>query len=243
MTPFLKNNIQIYFVLVNIAIFFIYFITILIIIMSYRIKNKKINILWPITVLKFCLPFFSVCFFGQTFLLLTTVFDCQNGYAYVSTELICRTGLWFSIDAPLCAVGMALLSLIALITNSLYYKSTFLKSGSDVLKKTNCYPDLSLLITKIAIIILFILDDGVEDEHWAVLFFLILFTGTNTFFAFHYQNRYNKKLNFLNNVLSLLPFLGFLSLLIGKIFKNLGFNGAIFLFFSWIIFGILFILF
>ena len=243
MTPFLKNNIQIYFVLVNIAIFFIYFITILIIIMSYRIKNKKINILWPITVLKFCLPFFSVCFFGQTFLLLTTVFDCQNGYAYVSTELICRTGLWFSVDAPLCAVGMALLSLIALITNSLYYKSTFLKSGSDVLKKTNCYPDLSLLITKIAIIILFILDDGVEDEHWAVLFFLILFTGTNTFFAFHYQNRYNKKLNFLNNVLSLLPFLGFLSLLIGKIFKNLGFNGAIFLFFSWIIFGILFILF
>ena len=138
---------------------------------------------------------------------------------------------------------MVLLSLIALITNSLYYKSTFLKSGSDVLKKTNCYPDLSLLITKIAIIILFILDDGVEDEHWAVLFFLILFTGTNTFFVFHYQNRYNKKLNFLNNVLSLLPFLGFLSLLIGKIFRDLGFNGAIFLFFSWIIFGILFILF
>ena len=243
MTPFLKNNIQIYFVLVNIAIFFIYFITLLIIIMSYRIKNKKLNILWPLTVLKFCLPFFSVCFFGQTFLLLTTVFDCQNGYAYVSTELICRTGFWFSIDAPLSGVGMVLLSLIALITNSLYYKSTFLKSGSDVLKKTNCYPDLSLLITKIAIIILFILDDGVEDEHWAVLFFLILFTGTNTFFVFHYQNRYNKKLNFLNNVLSLLPFLGFLSLLIGKIFRDLGFNGAIFLFFSWIIFGILFILF
>ena len=243
MTPFLKNNIQIYFILVNIAIFFIYFITLLIIIMSYRIKNKKLNILWPITVLKFCLPFFSSCFFGQTFLLLTTIFDCQNGYAYVSTELVCRTGLWFSIDAPLSAIGMVLLSLIALITNSLYYKSTFLKSGSDVLKKTTCYPDLSLLITKIATIILFILDDGVEDEHWAVLFFLILFTGTNTFFVFHYQNRYNKKLNFLNNVLSLMPFLGFLSLLIGKIFKNLGFNGAIFLFFSWIIFSILFILF
>ena len=226
----------------NIAIFFIYVLTLLIIIMSYRIKNNKLNILWPITILKFCLPFFSFCCFGQIFLLLTTVFDCQNGYAYVSKDLICRTGIWFSIDAPLCAVGMALLSLIALITNSLYYKSTFLKSGSDVLKKTNCYPDLSLLITKIAIIILFILDDGVEDEHWVVLFFLILFTGTNTFIAFHYQNRYNKKLNFLNNVLSLLPFLGFLSLLIGKIFRNLGFNGAIFLFFSWIIFSILFIL-
>ena len=242
MTPFLKNNIQIYFILVNLLIFLIYSLTILLIIMTYRIKNKKLNILWPISILKFCLPFFSVGFFGQSFLLLTTIFDCQNGYAYVSKELICRTGVWFTIDAPLSAIAMILQALIAIITNSLYYKSTFVKNGSDVLKKTNCYPDIILLYTKIGIIVLFILDDGVEEEHWAVLFFLILFTGINSFFAFFYQNRVNKNLNFLNKILSLMPFIGFCSLLIGKIFKFLGFNGSIFLFFSWIIFCFIFIL-
>ena len=112
MTPILKNNIQIYFILVNIIILIIYSLTILIIVMSFRIKNKKLNILWPISILKFCLPFFSVCFFGQSFLLLTTIFDCQNGFTYVSQELICRTGLWFSIDAPLSAIAMVLHTII-----------------------------------------------------------------------------------------------------------------------------------
>ena len=242
MTPILKNNIQIYFILVNIIIALIYSLTALIIIMSYIIKNKKLEILWPISILKFCLPFFSVCFFGQFFLLLTTIFDCQNGYAYVSKELMCRTGVWFSIDAPLSAIAMVLHTVIALITNYLYYKSTYVKSGSDVLQKTNCYPDIALLFTKIAVIVLFIFDNGTEEEHWAILFFLILFTGVNTFCTFHYQNRKNIKLNFINNILSLMPFLGFCSLLIGKIFKSLGFNGAIFLFVSWIVLGIVFIL-
>ena len=175
MTPFLKNNIQIYFILVNVIIALIYLITILVIIMSYRIKNKQFNILWPISILKFSLPFFSVCFFGQIFLLLTTIFDCQNGFAYVSKELICRTGIWFMIDAPLCAIAMVLHALIALITNNLYYKSSFVKGGSDILKKTNCLPDVILLFTKISVIITFILDDGAEDEHWAILFFLFIF--------------------------------------------------------------------
>lgn len=242
MTPFLKNNIQIYFILVNIVIILIYLMTVLLIIMSYRIKNKKLNILWPISLLKFCLPFFSICFFGQTFLLLTTIFDCQNGFAYVSKELVCRTGIWFVIDAPLSAIAMILLAFIALITNNLYYKSSFVREGSDILKKTNCLPDVMLLFTKMFVIIMFILDDGVEDEHWAVLFFLILCTGINTYFNFKYQNRINSQLKFLNNVLCLMPFLGFTSLLIGKLFKFLRFNGSIFLFFSWIIFAAIFIL-
>ena len=144
MTPFLKNNIQIYFILVNLLIFIIFVIAILLIIMAYRIKNKKLNILWPISILKFVLPFLSVCFFGQSFLLLTTIFDCQNGFAYVSKELICRTGIWFTVDAPLSAIAMAIFFLIALITNTLYYKPSFVKTGSDILKKTNSYPEVIL---------------------------------------------------------------------------------------------------
>ena len=211
--------------------------------MSYRIKNKNYTILWPISILKFCLPFFSVFFFGQIFLLLTTIFDCQNGKTYVSNELNCRTGLWFSIEAPLTLIAMIFFVLLSLITNTLYYKSTFVKYGSDVLKKTNCYPDISLIFNKIFIIILFILDDGREEEHWIILIILMVVTGLNTFCNFIYQNRLNTRLNNLNNIFGLMPFLGFLSLFIGKIFKDLGFNGAIFLFFSWGFFGILFLLF
>ena len=211
--------------------------------MSYRIKNKNYRILWPISILKFGLPFFCMFFFGQIFLLLTTIFDCQNGKTYVSKELNCRTGLWFSIEAPLTLIAMIFFVLLSLITNTLYYKSTFVKNGSDVLKKTNCYPDISLLFNKMFIIILFILDDGKEEEHWVILIVLMAVTGLNTFCNFHYQNRLNTRLNNLNNIFGLMPFLGFLSLFIGKIFKDLGFNGSIFLFFSWGFFGILFLLF
>ena len=243
MTPILKNNIQIYFILVNVIIILIYTLTILLIIMSYKIKNNQLNNLWAISILKFCLPFFSVCFFGQSFLLLTTIFDCQNGFSYVSKLLICRTGIWFNIDAPLAGIAIILHFFLALITNILYYKSTFVKNGSDVLKKTNCIPDVVLLFTKIFVIIIFILDNGEEDEHWTLLFFLIVVTGINAFCNFYYQNRQNRKLSLLNNILCLMPFLGFCSLLIGKIFQFLGFNGAIFLFFSWIIFAVIFLLF
>ena len=243
MTPFLKNNILIYFILVNILIGLIYILTILLIVMSIRIKNKKLNILWPLSILRFCLPFFSICFFGQCFLLLTTIFDCQNGFAYVSKKLVCRTGTWFMVDAPLAGVGMALHAILAVVTNTLYYKSTFVLQGSDVLKKTNCIPDVVLLFTKIFVIILFILDDGNEDEHWAVLFFLNLITGVNAFCNYYFQNRQNKQLCYINNILCLMPFLGFFSLLVGKIFKSLGFNGSIFLFYVLLVFGVLFILF
>ena len=171
MTPMLKNNKQLYFISVNIIIVIIYSLTILLIIMSYRIKNKQLNILWLVSILKFFLPFFSVCIFGQSFLLLTTIFDCQNGFAYVNKELICRTGIWFSIDALLAMIAMILHTFLALITNTLYYKSIFVKNGSNVLKKINCYPDIILVFTKIIVIVIFIVDDGVEDEHWIIFFF------------------------------------------------------------------------
>ena len=243
MTPFLKNNIEIYFIIINIIIILIYCLSIALIIMSYRIKNKNYKILWPIPILKFCLPFISVFFFGQIFLLLTTIFDCQNGKAYVSKELACRTGIWFSIEAPLTIIAIILFVLLSLITNNLYYKSTFVRDDSDVLKKTNCYPDIMLLFNKIFIIILFILDNGKEEEHWAILFFLMFISGLNAFCSLIYQNRQNQKLKYLNNIFCFMPFLGFLSLFIGKIFKSLGFDGAIYLFFSWSIFGILFLFF
>ena len=242
MTPLLKNNIMIYFIIVNLLIILIFLVTILIIIMIYKIKKRKFYYI-PLLILKFCLPFFSVCFFGQIFLLLTTIFDCQNGFAYVSKELVCRKGIWFSIDAPLAGIAMALLTILALITNTLYYKSSFVRNGSDLLKKTNCFPDIMLLFTKIVVITLFILDNGSEEEHWAILFFLILITGVNVLCNYKYQNRLNKKLVYINNIFCLMPFLGFCSLFIGKILSFLDFNGAIFLFFFFIFLIVLYITF
>jgi hypothetical protein len=216
---------------------------ILIIIMSYRIRNGNIKLLWPISFLKFCLPTFSGIFYGQIFLLLTTIFDCQDGFSYVSQDLVCRSGQWFSIETPLTIIAIILHAVMALMKNTLYYKSIYVKKGSDILKKTNCNSDLALLLTKIFVNLIFILEDKSEDSHWAILFFLILFTGLNLNCVFYYQSRQNKKLDFLNKILCLLPFLGFFSLFVGKIFIFLGFNGAIFMFFTWIILGIIFILF
>ena len=243
MIPVLKNHIQIYFILLNLIIAIIYFMAILIIIMSYKIRNGKMKILWPILFLKFCLPIFSELFYGQIFLLLTTIFDCQDGFSYVSQDLVCRSGQWFSIETPLTIIAIILHAVMALMKNTLYYKSIYVQKGSDVLKKTNCNCDLAFLITKIFVNLIFILEDKSEDSQWVILFFLILFTGFNLNCAFYYQSRQNKQLDFLNKILSLLPFLGFFSLFVGKIFIFLGFNGAIFMFFSWVILGIIFIFF
>ena len=169
---------------------------VLIIIMSYRIKVRKTNILWPITFLKIYLPFFSGLFYGQIFLLLTTIFDCQNGSSYVSKDLSCKSGEWFSIESPLAIIAIIFHVIIAFMNNTLNYKSIYTKNGSDVLKKTNYYSDISLLLTKIGVITLFSLDDCDEDNHWAILFFLILFTGSNMICVFLYQSRQNKNLDF-----------------------------------------------
>ena len=63
----LKNNTKTYFVAIAIIIGIDYTITIMILIMSFRIKNDKLNILWPITILKYCLPFFPLVFLPKVF--------------------------------------------------------------------------------------------------------------------------------------------------------------------------------
>ena len=240
-TPLFKNKIHIYFSAITILIIITYMITILLFTMAFRIKNNKLNILWPIKILKFCLPFFSFTFFGQSFLLLSTIFDCKDGYSYVSTTLKCRTGVWFSTYGPMAGIALFLQSGNAIITNSLYFKHIFFINDSDLLKKTNSLPDTTFIITKIAINILFISDEGKESEHWKILFILILLTGINAYCSLYYQNKSNKVLTALNNIFSLITVLAYISLLIGKIFKTLEFTGSIYLFFSIILIIIIFI--
>ena len=239
--PLLKGHNYVYFIFMAILCLFIYFIFILIIFLSYRIKNKKPRINILISFLRFILPVMSFGFFGQIFLFLTTFFDCQNGKSYVSTQLKCRTGKWFTFFFPFIALALLLHIFVALLTNLLYYKSIFVPSISDVLQKTTSMPDISLIIAKMGIIFTFILDNSDEREHWAMLFILMLFSGMNAYINIFYNHRLNKLILMLNVIFSLISFVGFFILFIGKVFKSLGYDGSIFLFFILIIIIFLFV--
>ena len=206
----------------------------LLIIMAFKIKNRKLNILWPITILKFCLPFFSYTFFGQSFLLLCTIFNCYDGHLE-DYSINCVTGTWNKILNVLTGIALFLQSFFAILTNFLYYKPIFFNSDSDLLKKTNSFPDTIFIFTKIGINLLFVLQKGKENQQWLVLFFSILFSGANAYYYLYYQNRINKVLCILNNIFSLTLVSSFLSLFIGKMFAQLEFTGTIYLFFVCII--------
>ena len=111
-----------------------------------------LKIFWPIKLLRYLLPFFSITFFGQTFLTLVTVFDCTGGHSYVSEDKKCRTGSLYLFIMPLIIISIIFLFLISIITNLLYFRPVFIKCNSDILKKENSYPDIVFLFTKIGII-------------------------------------------------------------------------------------------
>ena len=142
--------------------------------MSFKIKMKDLNITWPILILKFILPLLSFGLFGQIFLFLILLFDCDNGYSYISEEIKCRNGYWFMIFSPFIAITMIIHILLGLLTNQLYYRSIFALSKNDVLKKTNSINEVLLFFTKIFIIIIFVLDTSDESNHWTLLFLLII---------------------------------------------------------------------
>ena len=138
-SPVLKNNDSSYYLLIFIIILIIYSTTISIIIMMILIKNKKIKFNLLIKFLKYSLPFFSMTFFGQIFLLLITIFDCYEGHSYVNINLKCRTGLrYYYYLAPMTIIALFLLVFISIITNILYFKPVFIKTNSDILIKINC---------------------------------------------------------------------------------------------------------
>ena len=239
----LKNNVLPYFFSFIFSILLIYLMAILIIIELFTIKKQKLYFFWPITLLKILLPIISITFYGQIFLLLITVFDCIDGFAFVNANIKCRTGLWFKILSPMIIIAIIFHTIMAIITSLLYFKPIFSDRNSYILKKVNTVPDIIFLFTKIGFNILFSLDKNNEEDHWVILFFLILFSGINAYFSICYQNRANNVLIILNKSLSLMLFLAVLSILMGKLLKYAGFNGLIFWFILSNILIVLFIIF
>ena len=179
-------------------------LTILIIYLCIAIKKERLNRMWPISILRFFLPICSTGFFGQILIFLVALFDCDDGHSYISSKLPCRSGKVYLYFSPFIIISIALLFFIAFITNNLYYKSLFLISESDVLKKTNSIPDIIFLFTKIITIILFINDSKTESEHWTILIILLIVSGFNAYTNIFFKNRLNQTLMLLNIIFSLI---------------------------------------
>ena len=118
---------------------FILLLAIAMIIMSYRIKRKKLNILWPIKFFKFLLPFFSYAFFSQSYLLFISAIICVDNGSFINPYIKCHSIFIFKLLIPFASLGIVLQVFIGIITNILYFKPAFIKTGSDPLKKSNSY--------------------------------------------------------------------------------------------------------
>ena len=141
LSSLLRNSEIIYFIFMKIFPIMIYVLSILIIYSASTIQKNKKPIMWPIYFLRVFLPFFCMGLYGQIFLFLSTLFDCQKGKSYVNPNKVCRTGMNYIIHSPFVVLAIILHIIISFITNTLYYRSIFIVAKSDVLKKTNSFPD------------------------------------------------------------------------------------------------------
>ena len=124
----------------------------------------------------------------------------------------------------------------------MYYKPDYITNNEkdSVLSKRNSFADIPFLICKIIIILIFVFDKEIESEHWAIIIFLSLLTGFNTYCNLFIKNHSNMIIKRFNNFFSLTLFWSFMTLLILKIFENFKFDGGLYLFSLGIIINILF---
>ena len=227
---FLKGNISLFYALFTIYFIFLIVMIIIFIVMSLRLKKGKYNLLWPISILKYCLPLISSTFFGQTFLLLLSAFICVNGKTYYDENVYCGQSLFYFFSIPASVLAILIQIMLSYITISMHYQPDFIYEGNDLLKKRSSKPDIIFLFCKIIINIIFLFDKESMSEHWPILFILCLITGFNAYCIFFLQNYENKIIKKFNNFYSLLLFWGFLCLFITNIFKSWDFSGGLYLF-------------
>ena len=208
--------------------------------MTHRFSTNKKIILWPIYILKYCLPLFFISFFGQTFLLILSLFDCHYGKSYYDSELCSRRNNWFYSLIPISVIGLIIQIFMSFVTVSMYYIPDYIINENDILKKRNTSSDIFFLLTKIIFIIIFIFDKKSETEQWGIIIFITLITLFNTYCNIFIQEYSNIIIKRFNNLLSITLFLSFFILLIDKIFQSLEFNGGLYLFYFGLILIILY---
>ena len=209
--------------------------------MTVILNDKNNKIIWPVNILKFCLPIFFITFFGQTLLLIISLFECRDGKTYYDSESNCREGIFFYILTIFSILILIIQFFFAFLTSSMYYKSDFInfnKNEENVLRKRNSYSEIVFLLCKIIIIFIFVFDSQTESLHWGIIIFLSILTGYNAYCNLFLQNYINITIKLFNNFLSLTLFWAYFTLLIEKIFQTFDFSGGIYLF----IFGIILII-
>ena len=152
--PIFKGHILLYKAFILFIIIMIYSTFLILITMAFRIKYRKVYHYWIIDILKYTLPIISYFFFGQIFIVLTSVFYCRKEESYESPYLHCLEGIWIYSMKPAAILALILQIIIAFVTNTLYYIQYFEKKSSDLFKKIDTFPDVVFMIMKMAIMLL-----------------------------------------------------------------------------------------
>ena len=231
---FIRGKKIVYLIVINIIIICILFLFVFLLIIAFNVRKKKYfkNII--INILKVFIPLFSISFFGQIFNGLLSAIKCENNFSFYDLNRKCNEGILFLIQEILSIISIICLLIIALFVSSIYYIPIIFK-GKKELRKISAIPEQTLLLNKIIIIILFNTEDYLNERkksinQWLFIFILVILTGINAYFSLIYKNSKNKSLMLINNVMSLLLFWGFCSLLFGLILKYIYYSKTIYLF-------------
>ena len=231
---FLRGKKIEYLIIINIIIVCIFFVFIILLLIAFNFKKKFFYSYAFLEILRVIIPLFSISFFGQIFNGLLSVNKCINNYIFYNLNQKCKEGILFYFQLILSLVAILFLCIISLFVVSIYYIPIFIK-GNSIIKKISSIPEQLFFFCKIIIILLFYIEDIMKVENKSINFYLIIvilvaISGINAYFSFIYNNSENKTILLINNIMSLLLFWGFCSLLIGIIFKSIGLVGIEYLF-------------
>ena len=185
-------------------------------------------------ILRIIIPLFSISFFGQILNGLLSTNKCINNFAFYNLNQKCKEGILFYFQEILSIIAILFLCIISLFVVSIYYIPIFTK-GNNIIKKISSIPEQIFFFCKIIIILLFYIEDILKRNNnsinnYLIIVMLVVITGINAYFSFVYKNSENLIILLINNIMSLLLFWGFCSLLIGIIFESMGYVGTEYLF-------------
>ena len=218
----------------DIIIAFIYFLFFFFLLIACKVKYKVFYNKTFLRILSFIIPSLSTSFFGQIFNALLSGNRCQNNYSYYNFEQKCKKGLLYFFEDIISIIAIIFLCSISLLVVSIYYIPIFVE-GNNIIKKISSIPEQIFFACKIIIILLFYIEDYLKEKNqniniYLMIVILVILSGINAYFSLIYKNSQNKKLLIINNIMSLLLFWGFFSLLIGIIFQYIDYSGIDYLF-------------
>ena len=189
--------------------------------------------------MRIVLPTVSLSFFGQIFEILILIYLCdKDGISSNSNTIKCPNSTMYYILFVLSSIAILFLLIISYISISMYFKPSFMVDKSSSLQKIDSYPNKIFFLNKILFIVLTNIIYKNQIYTWFVLIILCLSSYVNMLGFTQYNNYQNKLLLELNKFFSILLFGIIDSLIIGKIFNELGFNGTLYLFIFIIIISI-----